>query len=68
MALVSLGGKIRVNDPANASADRYEYLTLENHVSTLQNGYFFVFVCRNIDGDIKFFILHALLPNQEIKS
>lgn len=30
MALVSLGGKIRVNDPANASPDRYEYLTLEN--------------------------------------
>ena len=30
MALVSLGGKIRVNDPANASPDRYQYLTLEN--------------------------------------
>ena len=30
MALVSLGGKIRVNDPANASSDRYDYLNLEN--------------------------------------
>jgi hypothetical protein len=30
MALVSLGGKIRVNDPANASSDRLQYLNLEN--------------------------------------
>ena len=30
MALRSLGGKIRVNDPATASEDRYQFLTLED--------------------------------------